>query len=366
MQLVYNLIALLWPVYQITQLPLDLPIRIYALDILIVIAFFVSVYRYSKQPHVLIKPILIFSSVALLSLLLSKIVRPQLSLLEFLISSLYLFRFLLYAFLLQSTPKIRPYLNFSIFIFVFIGLLQYFLLPDLRFLKASGYDDHYYRLTFPLLDPNFTASFLGFIIVFSIKDIKTRLGQILLIFSVLALSLTFSRSGYASLFFGLIPLSLLLHLPLKKLKPLLILPLLLVALIIISPKPFGEGVNLTRTYSISSRIINIDQGLQLFRKNIITGIGFNTLKFQGISQPVSRASGGITNSYIFILVTTGLLGFLLFVNLITKIIRMTKHDPYYFSGLLVLAGSALFNNTLFFAPITIFIFLSLSVFTDNT
>lgn len=46
---------------------------------------------------------------------------------------------------------------FSGFMIVVFGLLQYFFLPDTRFLFFLGWDDHYYRLISTFLDPSFTG-----------------------------------------------------------------------------------------------------------------------------------------------------------------------------------------------------------------
>ena|SRR3989344_483939 len=48
------------------------------------------------------------------------------------------------------------------FLSSFLGWIQYFLYPNLTFLKYSGWDDHLYRLTGTFLDPAFSGIILVF------------------------------------------------------------------------------------------------------------------------------------------------------------------------------------------------------------
>ena len=167
-----------------------------------------------------------------------------------------------------------------------------------------------------------------------------------------ALALTFSRTSFLSLFVGLI------YLFLK--KPKLRLSLILTSLglgllIFLSPKPFGEGVNLKRTFSVTARVSNLKEGLSLFTSNPIVGVGYNTLPF---SQD-QRSSAGLDNSLVFILATTGLTGLISFLYLLFKAWVLTS-NLYLKAALLSLFVHGLSNNTLFYAPITILVFLFLN------
>jgi hypothetical protein len=364
MQLFFNLLALLWPFYQFSEFPLDLPFRLYALDLLSLLCFVSIFFRPSHHP--LQKPLLIFLGSLFLSLLIAPVINPSLGLESWIISSLYLVRLVFYASLILSTDKIKPYLHLSFFFVPLSGLFQYFLLPDLRFLASIGYDDHYYRLTFPFLDPGFTAAVLVFIIFQSLQHISTKSYQLLLGLSLFALALTFSRSGYLSFIVALIFFILRAHGFRKHAKTLFFAAVFLIAIVITSPKPFGEGVNLTRTYSIFSRLENNQYGLNLFLAHPFTGIGFNTLRFLSSTDPISRSTSGISNSFIFIVTTAGIIGLICFIYFLKKVFSLSQNNPYFQAGLIGLLVNSLTNNTFFYAPILILFFLNLASFKGST
>ena len=356
-QLLFNLAAFTWPLYQLTELPLNLPVRIYGFDFLLIACALLSLFSNKKKSQ-LQKPILLFSGIALISIFGAKYANPHLSLFPIIFSSLYLLRFLLYASIIYFSPSVKPYFLRSLYLIPLLGLAQYILLPDLRFLKTFGFDDHYYRLTIPFLDPNYTGAALSFIALITLSNLKSKKSIFLILFSLLALALTFSRASYFSFLLGLSILII-------KRRYLIILPLALVLLIVFSPKPFGEGVNLLRTYSITSRLEDSEKALQLTKLNPLTGVGFNTLKYyQKITN--SRAASGISNTYLFILATTGIAGLIAFIYLLYSIFRVTKYNTYLLSAFCSLLIHAFFNNTLFYAPITVLLFLSLVVFKENT
>jgi len=286
--------------------------------------------KLKKDPLTL--PIKLFIGISALSLLLRI---PELGFAGILKPSLYLARLTLYLslyFTLKVYPlkKYREYLKLSSITFVALGLVQYLLSPNMSFIKYIGFDDHFYRLIGTLLDPNYTGALLSSLSIFLISSGYVKLGLSLLI----PLGLTFSRASYVSF---LIPLFL--YSILKKKYILIILPALLGLVIFLSPKPFGEGVNLLRTFSIYSRIGSAQQGLSLFAQRPILGWGFNTLV-------TDTGRIGIDNSYIFLLATTGVVGFLSFLYLLKKA-YWNRSLPIKLVVLSLLIH-ALFNNTLFF------------------
>ena len=165
MKFITSLLILLWPLYQLSQIPF---VRVYMVDLVI----FLTLLTQSKKiklNHPQFKSFLSFLFVATGSLLIAYISGSGT-----LIAVFYLARLSLYSsLLLISLPKKTPsLLNISFFMIPVLGLLQYLFFPDLRFLKTIGYDDHYFRLTFPFLDPNYTGAFLAFISFYSLKTKK--------------------------------------------------------------------------------------------------------------------------------------------------------------------------------------------------
>lgn len=365
MQFIFNLLALLWPFYQFSELPINFPVRLYGIDLLTIVCCLLLIFNYQFN-HPLKKPLLYFCCALFISLLTVPLHFPSITTNTWFISGLYFFRFTLYAMLIFTTNKIKPILHLSFFFVPLIGLFQYFLLPDLRFLTSIGYDDHYYRLTFPFFDPGFTATALVFIIFISLKYYSSKSYKILITLSLFALALTFSRSGYLSFVFGLIYFIICSHGYKKHAKTLFFALVFLILIIIASPKPFGEGVNLNRTYSILSRLENNRYGINLFLSHPISGVGFNTLRYINDSNFLSRSSAGIANSFIFITATSGIIGIFTFLIFIINTLVFTKTNPFYQTAIITLLINCLTNNSFFFAPLTILFFLSLASFRDNT
>lgn len=231
----------------------------------------------------------------------------------------------------QYTNDLKKITLFSVLLFCFFSLSQYLILPDLRIFKNLGFDDHYYRLAGTLLDPNFAGAIFAILSIYFI--LKKR--YFLLVLGLVSLSLTFSRASY---------LSFLLTLPFMLFKitkkQLLVLVSILLALVIIAPKPFGEGVNLLRTYSIVSRVESISNGFSIFLQKPLFGHGFGLISDQ-LGHKIS-----IDNSYVYILAGSGVLGMLgllgLFYGLLCTI-------PFVnFLPMLPVLIHSLFNNSFYY------------------
>lgn len=187
---------------------------------------------------------------------------------------LYVFRTTYYLFFLfwffryfrSMDPRTITLYWMSAGLFGMITLGLYLSFPDLRLLKSLGWDDHYFRAVGSLLDPNFT----GLVLVISIVNLirlfsfslqkKSFVRYCLLSFFVILLGLTFSRSSWLALFFGLMLMTIPLFLKhrwnfwqTQTTKLVVFSLLVLSATIVLAPKPGGEGVNLTRSVSISAR-----------------------------------------------------------------------------------------------------------------
>jgi len=93
---------------------------------------------------------------------------------------------------------------------------------------------------------------------------------------------------------------------------------------VLAPTPFGEGVNLLRTSTIESRIEDYDQGLKLWQKNPVLGVGYNRIRYfkpvigEELRDPTSprlrgasasHAGASFHSSYLVVLVTAGVVGF---------------------------------------------------------
>jgi len=339
---------LVWPFGHFLDVRVGDSFIIPLLDILASTLLFSSIPRIIKSIKVIKKdplflPIIFFLTISALSLLLRI---PDLGFAGIIRPSLYLLRLITYlslyfTFKVYHLKKYTDHLKLSAVIFVFFGLIQYLFSPNMSFIKYIGFDDHFYRLIGTLLDPNFTGAILASLSIFLISSGYLKLGLVLLI----PLALTFSRASYISYFLPLFTYSLI-----KKKYLLFILPALLGLVVLFAPKPFGEGVNLFRTFSIFSRIGSAQQGLTFFVQRPIFGWGYNTLI-------TDTGRVGIDNSYIFLLATTGILGFVSFIIFLIKAF-MCKTLPVRLALMSILVH-AMFNNTIFFPWILAFVVILL-------
>ncbi len=331
----------------------------------------------------LTKPIFLFSGLAFLSLIFSS---PLLSGREVVVSGLYLIRWLVYAgfyFLISdlvNQPKKkklrskRLILNLLIgagTILAIFGFLQYFFLPNTKFLKYLHWDPHYYRLIGTFLDP----AFLGMILVLSLILLVFKYWQeitrpkkslpiyCLLPVLYLALILTHSRSSYLAYLVGMGVIAW------KKKAVKFFLAVLLIFILTLSflPQPEGEGGKLTRTYTIDARIRNWQQSLVIARDHFLLGVGFNTYRYAqrryGFLEEdwqFSHAGAGADSSFLFVLATTGIFGLSAYLWLWLKILKINAVVIQ--ASALALLTHSLFSNSLFYPWIMAWLWILVGIF----
>lgn len=352
---------LVWPFGQLLILPsTSSSLRWYALDLM---ALLIGAYlllwpplraRLPQEP--LFKPILIFVSVLGLSLLLAL---PTLKNGQVLIAGAYWLRLVFLSLMyfglriLDKGDK-KMILFGAIGIFLLLGFGQYLFIPDTRSLAMFGFDDHYYRLVGSLFDPNFTGLIMAAFTLIALHHFDGRQKLIALV-PLLGLALTFSRASYLAFAVGLI------FLVIKKRWWYFLgfLPLL-AAILLIIPKPFGEGVNLLRTFSISSRLNNQMEGWNMFLEKPLFGHGFNTLptKQPTLSEKFTPIRvGGIDNSFLYILATSGIVGLAAFLYLIWSLWKLAEWTPVVQAVLLAVLVHSLWNNSFFYSWIYVLILI---------
>lgn len=237
-----------------------------------------------------------------------------------------------------------------------LGLVQYLFLPDLRFLKYAGWDDHYYRLTSTQFDPNFAGILLAasFFLLqgveFSRQLAWLKKGfSILLVITIL---LTYSRASYLGWFLSTVYLIYLLYIQSKKLNYFL---LALMAGFIIClpflPRPGGEGVKLERTYSIESRVkLNQSTLGQMRPYHWLTGQGvFTQTRANQSFKPWPDTAHFPDNLGVFIFSSTGLVGLVIFTWLTVNygMFLWKNNDVFILSAFFAIIIHSQFNHTLF-------------------
>jgi hypothetical protein len=250
---------------------------------------------------------------------------------------------------IKKNSLINSLLVVTLFI-AFLGWYQYIYFPSLVDLKHWGWDDHLLRLTGSFLDPAFTSILLvfGSLIAFT-KYFQDKKCSYLLLFLILTVSLifTFNRAAYISLFAALTFYSV--KFSKKTIFIILSTVLLGLSLIILSPKD-GEGTYLLRTASIRSKVSNYQETFKIIKKYPLFGVGFNNLcwarsLYLDNQDPDSHACFGSDSSLLFIIATTGITGFIVFIKFVKTI--FTNLDKSVYSQIFVLCSIALFVDSLF-------------------
>lgn len=336
------------------------------------------------KPSLFLKSALLFIFIAILSLILTPLhLRPE----EILISFFYTVRFAFYTLLCwiilsgafpTLKNNIQKILIFSGLTLAVSGLIQFFFLPDLRFLTAEGWDPHYFRTVSTFLDPNFAGAYfvLTLILMTSLQKRSLRLTwqsksansqASLILLSILiyvALLTTFSRSSYLMFLVGGAILAFF-----QKSKKLFLTTIILFLILILGFQIYIQLVasprNIDREQSASFRFNTWEQGAILFQKFPIFGVGFNAYRY-GLKEfnlgdeQFLKSHGASSNdsSLLFVTSTTGIVGLTAYLIFLMSLFK------YSYPKNLVL-GSALggllihsiFSNSLFYPPILSWILL---------
>lgn len=319
---------------------------------------------------------ILFIFVCVISLILNPL---DLGLPLLLVSGFYILRLFFFSLLLFFV--LRKILIFNINeIFIYagvilsiLGILQFIFIPDLRFLQTSGWDPHYFRAVSTFLDPNFLGGFLVLSLLstflYEFKNQKLRIFFLSLLY--ICLTLTFSRSSYLFFFVSFFSLGLL-----ARSKRLFSFSILLTLTLFLNFYIYQLTVavprNIDREDSAMNRFDTWNQGLELFLKHPVFGVGFNNYKYAlekykltNNAQINQRGSASNDASLLFVLSTTGLIGFVVFLLFIISSLlyglrsRGVSSGQIVFSGILGLLVNSIFINSVFYPLIFIWLILYL-------
>lgn len=347
--------------------PLDLGIGVL---ILLWLIFKIIKRQKIKQTSILI-PAVLFAIVGLFSLIINSF---GLSLSEFFVSILYLIRWAAYIGVFFAVSdfddkfkkRISRLLIFLGSLIVGLGYLQYFFYSDLRNLYYLGWDEHMYRMFSVFLDPNFAGAFFVLFYLFLINKFikkKTISIGIILLLTLIAVFLTFSRSALIMLIVS----SILLFTLLNRKKLVLILLGIIIVFLLISSRYFNiENINLFRIASSEARLETAANAIKIIRNNPILGVGFNAYRyaqfrygFRQESGVFNHADAGTDNSLLFVFATTGILGFFTYIFLWLKIFKISS--PLGAASIIGIFINSMFINSLFYPFIMLWLWIILGV-----
>lgn len=366
--LVYSYLVL-FPFGQLLRIPPQSKsyseIHLYLTDIVVFCAGLLLIACYSfLRTQInwvgIVKPVLFFFFIGLFSLLISPL---SLNTREYLVSSLYMIRWIFYAGLFfavlnqsdEFKNKIKYFLPLVGFVCAILGIIQYFVLPDTRFISDYGWDPHYYRLIGTFLDPGFLGLILVFSLIILTIDLfarKNRFKQAIWILIYLALALTYSRGSYLAYLTAMSFISWK-----QKAVNFFIFVLIVGAItIFLLPRPGGESTRLERDSTIRLRITSWQHALIVASEHPVLGIGFNAYRYAqrqyGFMNnnvwEVSNGAPGADSSLLFILATTGMVGLLVYLYLGVKLIRLSRDNIIIYATIIALLVHSWFQNSLFY------------------
>lgn len=362
--------------------PFELPIYGNIYEILLMVPLFILIEKYTNVTQFkklsFIKPVAVFFAWLFVSLLISFL---SYSSLQNFIAALYFLRLLFYFVFfiyfynfVDRNKEVIPYYTVIIILVslftIFFSFIQYFLYPNLGNLAYLGWDPHLYRLVGLFFDPPLTASvffLLALFLLFSLKDLRLKI-----FFSVsfaVFFFLTYSRGAFMALFITIVLYSF------RKMKLQYIGFFLITVIlgVLLIPKNGSEGINLLRTSSINTRFIDYQKAINIWKeKGIITGIGYNHIRFEKDAyeeKPIvekynpSHASSSFHSSFFIILVTGGIVGLVLFIWLLWT---FAKINMFSFYSIVFLCIFSFFDNILLHPFILFLLFTLISLFAKVT
>jgi len=282
------------------------------------------------------------------------------------------FCLLLFDFLRENKKMITVLFDSLLSVLFFsllFGFVQYFFYPDLTSLKFLGWDDHLFRMTGTFLDPGFTGIIFVFGFILSWVKYKSTSHKrfiFLAFLFLLGVSLTFSRASYFSLLVSVFYLSFLFKEKWLKIGIFLMLFILILSFV---PKPAGEGVNLKRLYSVSDRVNDYKETLKIFSYSPLFGVGFDNLclarrNFLGVDDTLTHSCSGSSSSFLLILSTLGVVGFMIIFYLGFEIFKKIGYSQLGFAtrvSFISLLVHSQFDNSLFYPWVLAFLAVILAL-----
>lgn len=236
------------------------------------------------------------------------------------------------------------------------GWIQYFSFPDIKPFFVWGWDMHLFRLVGTFLDPTFLSLIIVFGLVISINRLintKKRIYIFSTVFLLASLAFTYSRAGYLA-FIAAILATVYLE---KRFKKLLFLVVGLIIIAFLLPTTKNHSIELFRSFSAVARLENYQTTLKIFSKSPVFGVGYNNMciayqKYIGVQDFSSHACSGSDSSILFILATTGILGFTILVYSLRRIAVSLPHNTHYvllITSFIALLVHSLFGNSMFYS-----------------
>lgn len=263
---------------------------------------------------------------------------------------------------ISSSKTLSRGLKIVVISIAILSPVQYFFYPDLGNLLYAGWDPHLFRLFGVFFDTSIAGAFYGFVFFLLVLKGKAlikneKIRKILIAIFLIFIVLTFSRSLYLSV----VGMTILIAVLEKWYRFLGIFMIAFLVLIFLVPKPAGEGVNLTRWFTIESRIDDYQEAIGIWQKNPLFGVGYNRIRYvkaklnieEEVRLESSHSGASFHSSFLTILVAGGAIGLVFFIAIMVQFALISKEVLYMTSFLAVLS---LVDN-IFLHPFILFFYL---------
>lgn len=355
---------------------LNQQINFYLYEISAAILLLIMVFKYRFDPVKLSISHFPYTYIFFIWLLFSYIIGiGQYTFYENIVGLLYFLRLVFYSlffiyigFHIKNQKAARRIIKKSLILFIVLtvisSLIQYFFYPQLRNLIYLGWDEHLYRMFGTFLDTAVASGVYGLIFIYIYLNkglfVKKKIFRyIFLVLLSVCILLTYSRTLYLSM--GMLVAYFLIRN--KNIKKLIFITGLFLLLLMIIPKPIGEGVNLVRKTSIIARVTDYNTGFRVWLKSPITGIGYNRIRYVkgrlGLLTVddfgLNHAASSFHSTFLIILATGGLVGLFLFILSLWQICGRQKKMAVYiiFLSILSLSDNILFHPFILYLLILI-------------
>lgn len=281
----------------------------------------------------------------------------------------YFIYFIYLFFAIKEKPtQVKKTLRNGLLIFILItivsSIIQYFLYPNLRNLSYQGWDPHQYRLFGVFFDTSIIGALYGLIFLFLFFEQLAIKKYHWLAYILKGSYLVFLIASFArNVYLGIILTLGIYFLAKVKWRSLVVFLAIFVIVLFIIPKPFGEGIKLTRQFSLLGRLSDYEVGVKLWIQKPFFGFGYNHIRylkeqinlndFQGLET--SHAGASFHSSYLVMLVTSGVTGLILLLAFMHKLAGLSGNARHY---LLFVGIVSMFDNVLLH-PFILFILFSM-------
>lgn len=388
----FLLLCVALPLGEVSRITLGLTVSFTCLDVLVAVGSSVWLVTHIKTikksflPHALSFWLVTF--IFFVSLLVNILTLTQS---QFVVSGLYILRFLFFGMIFFMVRDIPESLKKNIKLLLFIGgsllllsgYVQYFFYPSLRNLIYFGWDEHFYRMFGTFFDPNFFGLFLVLFFIFLLAEIfaikpsvkKMWFSFLFLLASAtcIGIFLTYSRTALVALIVGVFVL-----LWRKKLwkytVAFLFLTLIVGTLFFVFSTQTKDVNSIFRSASTEARIGSARNALRIFIDHPIIGVGFNAYRYAQYryhfmpGNPIQEDHGasGADSSLLLVLATSGIVGFIIFCIFLLghfQVLKKQKNRLGLATFLAFFVGS-FFVNGLFYPLLLVWVWVILGL-TEN-